>query len=159
MYSDNQDIVDYSGGKFFVRGSYSSYHMNQKLKLLEYGSSVREKIKTLNAKNMLLLNTYEYISCNKFNATKQELDNHFLSLDEQKLKTFFLRIFKLGNVDDAHDVVIILQDRFMNNSNIREDIKYQTDSLILQILAQRTQIKVLENSIGIRYLSYSDKYN
>jgi hypothetical protein len=159
MYSDNQDIVDYSGGKFFLRGSYSSYHLNQKLKLLEYGSSVEEKIKNLNAKNMLLLNTYEYISCNKFNATKQELDNHFLSLNEQRLKTFFLRIFKLDNVDDAHDVVIILQNRFMNDSNVREDIKYQTNSLILQILAQRTQIRVLENNIGIRYLNYSDKYH
>ena len=158
MYTTDHDTVEYMVAKFTKKDSYSSYHLNQKLKLLEYGNLVQEKIKKINAKNVLLLNTLEYITPNKPNLTKQEIDEHFCSLDEQKLKTFFLRIYKSGSVDDVHDIVNIFNNVFLNNNNVPEGIKYQTRSLTLKLLAQRTQLREFENAIGTKYLNYSDKY-
>ena len=107
---------------------------------------------------MLVLNTLEYISPNKLNLTQREIDEHFLSLNETKLKTFFLRIFKANYVDDVNVVVNNINDIYLNSMYVTDGVKYQTASLILQLLAQRTQIREYENIIGTKYLNYSDKY-
>ena len=139
MYGDNHNLIDFDKGLFTKDGqdNFTSYFLNQKLKKLEYGSDVLEEIKKINSRNIGLLNLSGYIEFNKLNATKQEMEDHFLSLDEKKMKTHFLRLFKSGDTCRADYVVNILENRFLNNNNVPVQIKNHTNSLILQVLAQR----------------------
>jgi len=158
MYATDHDTLEYMEVNLIRKGSFSSYHLNQKLKVLQYNDFAKETIKKINAQNMLVLNTLEYISPNKLNLTQREIDEHFLSLNETKLKTFFLRIFKANYVDDVNVVVNNINNIYLNDMYVTDGVKYQTASLILQLLAQRTQIREYENIIGTKYLNYSDKY-
>ena len=160
MYGDNHDLIDFEKGIFTKDGqdNLTSYFLNQKLKKLEYGSAVMEEIKKINSRNIGLLNLSGYIEFDKLNATRQEMENHFLSLDEKKMKTHFLRLFKSGDTCRADYVVNILENRFLNNNNVPVEIKHHTNSLILQLLAQRAQIMMLEDYVGSKFLLFSDKY-
>ena len=161
MYGNNHNIVDFEVGKFTKEGqdNFTSYFLNHKLKKLEYGKEVGEEMKKINSRNISLLNLSEYIKFEKINATKQEIENHFLSLDEQKMKTHFLRLFKKDDKCNTEFVVDVLESKFLNNNNVPEEIKIHTRSLILQLLAQRSQIIVLEDFVGSKFLLFADKYH
>lgn len=160
MYGNNHSIVDFETGMFTKEGqdNLTSYFINQRLKKLEYGTTVIEEIKKINSRNISLLNLSEYIKFDKLNATKQEMENHFLSLDEKKMKAHFLRLFKAGEECKPEYVVNILENRFLNDNNVPEQIKNHTNSLILQLLAQRAQIIMLEDYVGSKFLLFSNKY-
>lgn len=160
MYGNNHNIVDFDKGIFTKEGqdNLTSYFINQKLKKLEYGSGVIEEIKKINSRNISLLNLSDYIAFEKPNATKQEMVDHFLSLDEKRMKTHFLRLFKAGDKCRTEYVVNVLENRFLNDNNVPVEIKNHTNSLILQLLAQRAQIMILEDYIGTKFLLFSDKY-
>lgn len=160
MYGNNHNIIDFEVGKFTKEGqdNFTSYFLNHKIKKLEYGKEVGEEMKKINSRNISLLNLSEYIKFEKINATKQEIENHFLSLDEQKMKTHFLRLFKLEDRCKPEFVVNVLENIFLNNNNVPEHIKNHTSSLILQLLAQRAQMTMLEDYVGSKFLLFSDKY-
>ena len=161
MYGNNHNLVDFEKSIFTKEGqdNLTSYFLKQRLKKLEYCSSVLDEMKKINSRNISLLNLLEYIKFDKLDATKQEMENHFLSLDEKKMKTHFLRLFKKEDKCNPEFVVDVFENKFLNDNNVPEVIKIHTRSLMLQLLAQRSQMLLLEDSIGTKFLLFADKYH
>lgn len=163
---NNNDFSEliYPDGKFHKKNfpSYTSFFINKMVKKSGFSEHEVGELNKLNSWTMNVINLFDQIN-NELknpdyiqNSSLKDTFYNYLKKNEDLMKGRFLRLFKWENEDRKYEVVVKhLQEKYIRNNRVDENTKHYIHNLIMQLLAQRTQNRVMLNDIAYRHYEVS----